>query len=104
MGEYSQAIDFLQRIVASLEGDLQHECFDMPGLASVLSRAWLVWCLAEQGRFGEGFDLWRRSHRDRRNVSITGIALSWPVSVSAFCNFKKGSLIVPSPCSNAGWL
>ena len=54
MGDYPQAMDFLRRSVASLEGDLQRERFDMPGLASVLSRAWLVWCLAEQGRFSEG--------------------------------------------------
>ena len=54
MGDYPRAIDFLSRNVASLEGDLQRERFDMPGLASVLSRAWLVWCLAEQGEFGEG--------------------------------------------------
>jgi tetratricopeptide (TPR) repeat protein len=54
MGDYPRAIDFLGRNTASLEGDLQRERFDMPGLASVLSRAWLVWCLAEQGRFSEG--------------------------------------------------
>ena len=54
MGDYPQAIDFLRRSVASLEGDLQRERFDMPGLPSVLSRSWLVWCLAEQGRFSEG--------------------------------------------------
>jgi class 3 adenylate cyclase/tetratricopeptide (TPR) repeat protein len=53
-GDYPRAIDFLLRNVASLDGNLQRECFDMPGLASVLSRAWLVWCLAEQGKFGEG--------------------------------------------------
>jgi class 3 adenylate cyclase/tetratricopeptide (TPR) repeat protein len=54
VGDYPRAIDFLLRNIASLEGDLQHECFDMPGLTSVLSRTWLVWCLAEQGKFGEG--------------------------------------------------
>jgi tetratricopeptide (TPR) repeat protein len=40
--------------VGALDGDLLYECFDLPGLASVLSRAWWVWCLAEQGMFGEG--------------------------------------------------
>jgi class 3 adenylate cyclase/tetratricopeptide (TPR) repeat protein len=55
LGDYPRAIDFLLHNVASLAGDLQHERFDMPGLASVLCRTWLVWCLAEQGRFDDGF-------------------------------------------------
>ena len=54
LGDCPRAIDFLLHNVASLDGDLQRERFDMPGLASVLSRAWLVWCLAEQGGFSEG--------------------------------------------------
>jgi tetratricopeptide (TPR) repeat protein len=54
LGDYPRAIDFLQRNVGALEGDLLYECFELPGLASVLSRAWWVWCLAEQGMFGEG--------------------------------------------------
>jgi class 3 adenylate cyclase/tetratricopeptide (TPR) repeat protein len=54
LGDYPRAIDFLQRNVSALEGDLLYECFDLPGLAAVLSRAWWVWCLAEQGMFGEG--------------------------------------------------
>jgi len=37
-----------------LEGDLIRERFGMPGLPSVLSRAWSVWCLGEQGAFAEG--------------------------------------------------
>jgi tetratricopeptide (TPR) repeat protein len=54
LGDYPRAIDFLQHNVGALEGNLLFERFDLPGLASVLSRAWWVWCLAEQGMFGEG--------------------------------------------------
>lgn len=54
LGDYLGAIDFLGRNVTALGGELLREYFDMPGLASVLSRAWLVWCLAEQGRFSKG--------------------------------------------------
>jgi class 3 adenylate cyclase/tetratricopeptide (TPR) repeat protein len=54
LGDYPYAVDLLGQNVTALGDDLLRECFDMPGLASVLSRAWLVWCLAEQGRFGEG--------------------------------------------------
>jgi class 3 adenylate cyclase/tetratricopeptide (TPR) repeat protein len=68
MGDYPQAIDFLRRSVASLEGDLQRERFDMPGLASVLSRSWLVWCLAEQGRFSEGLTYGEEALQIAENV------------------------------------
>jgi class 3 adenylate cyclase/tetratricopeptide (TPR) repeat protein len=68
MGDYPQAIDFLRRSVASLEGDLQRERFDMPGLASVLSRSWLVWCLAEQGRFSEGLAYGKEALQIAENV------------------------------------
>jgi tetratricopeptide (TPR) repeat protein len=54
LGDYPRAIGFLRHNVGALEGDLLYERFDLPGLASVLSRAWWVWCLAEQGMFGEG--------------------------------------------------
>jgi tetratricopeptide (TPR) repeat protein len=54
LGDYAQAVDFLRRNVTLLEGDLVREDFDLPGLASVLSRTWLVWSLAEQGKFSEG--------------------------------------------------
>jgi len=54
LGDYPRAIDFLQQNVNALEGELLYERFDLPGLASVLCRAWWVWCLAEQGMFGEG--------------------------------------------------
>jgi class 3 adenylate cyclase/tetratricopeptide (TPR) repeat protein len=54
LGNYPYAVDFLGQNVTALGGELLRECFGMSGLASVLSRAWLVWCLAEQGRFSEG--------------------------------------------------
>jgi tetratricopeptide (TPR) repeat protein len=54
LGAYPHAIDFLGQNVTALGSELLRERFDMPGLASVLCRAWLVWCLAEQGRFSEG--------------------------------------------------
>ena len=53
LGEYSKAADVLERNVTLLEGDLRQETFGLAGLPSVFSRAWLVLCLAEQGRFDE---------------------------------------------------
>jgi len=53
LGEYSKAIEVLERNVALLEGDLRQAMFGQEGLPSVFSRTWLALCLAEQGRFDE---------------------------------------------------
>ena len=37
----------------ALSGDLLREQFGMAGLPAVFARAWLGWCLAEQGQFAE---------------------------------------------------
>jgi tetratricopeptide (TPR) repeat protein len=54
LGDYLVAVDFLQWTIASLEGELLRERFGMAIVPSVLSRTWLVWCLAEVGAFAEG--------------------------------------------------
>jgi class 3 adenylate cyclase/tetratricopeptide (TPR) repeat protein len=51
VGDYRQAIDALRSNVDTLQGDRLGRRFGLVGLASVLSRAWLVWCLAETGEF-----------------------------------------------------
>jgi len=51
VGDYGQAIAVLRSNVDTLQGDLLGRRFGLVGLASVLSRAWLVWCLAETGEF-----------------------------------------------------
>ena len=53
LGNYAQAREFLTQPIASLEGDLLNEQFDMAGLPSVFSRAWMAICLAECGAFTE---------------------------------------------------
>jgi predicted ATPase len=54
LGDYRQAIDVLRWNVAVLTGELLQERLSLPGLASVLSRNWLVRCLVELGAFAEG--------------------------------------------------
>ncbi len=54
LGDYGRAADFFTRTITSLQGDLERERFDMPGLPSVYARTWLGWCLAEFGDFPEG--------------------------------------------------
>jgi tetratricopeptide (TPR) repeat protein len=54
LGDYRRAVDCFRRNVASLTGDLIRERFGMTGLPTVMSRTWLVWCLADLGAFDEG--------------------------------------------------
>jgi tetratricopeptide (TPR) repeat protein len=54
LGEYRRAVDYFNRNVASLTGELLRERFGMTGLPAVMSRTWLVSCLADLGEFDEG--------------------------------------------------
>ena len=54
LGDYRRAVDCFRRNVASLTGELIRERFGMTGLPSVMSRTWLVSCLADLGAFDEG--------------------------------------------------
>jgi class 3 adenylate cyclase/tetratricopeptide (TPR) repeat protein len=54
LGDHRRALDFFRQNVVSLKGNLIRERFGLPGAASVFSRTWLVWCLAEHGEFAEG--------------------------------------------------
>jgi tetratricopeptide (TPR) repeat protein len=54
LGEYRSAVDYFNRNVASLTGELLRQRFGMTGLPAVMSRTWLVGCLADLGEFDEG--------------------------------------------------
>ena len=54
LGEYRRAVDYFSRNVALLTGELRRERFGMSGLPAVMSRTWLVSCLADLGEFDEG--------------------------------------------------
>jgi tetratricopeptide (TPR) repeat protein len=54
LGDYHQAMGLLRRNVESLAGELIGERFGLTALPAVVSRAWLVRCLAELGVFPEG--------------------------------------------------
>ena len=54
LGDYRQAIEFLQKNVACLHGELRQERFGLHALPAVSSRYSLVFCLAECGAFTEG--------------------------------------------------
>jgi class 3 adenylate cyclase/tetratricopeptide (TPR) repeat protein len=52
-GDYRKGARHFTWNVEALTGDLARERFGLAGLAAVLSRAWLAWCLAECGEFAE---------------------------------------------------
>jgi predicted ATPase/class 3 adenylate cyclase len=54
LGDHRRAIELLRGNVDSLAGDLVREFFGLATLPAVISRAWLVRCLAELGTFPEG--------------------------------------------------
>ena len=54
LGEYRQAVNYFSRNVTCLKGERVHERCGMTGLPAVLSRTWLVSCLADLGEFDEG--------------------------------------------------
>jgi hypothetical protein len=54
LGTYRRAVDCFRRNVAALTGERSRERFGMTGLPAVMSRTWLVSCLADLGAFDEG--------------------------------------------------
>lgn len=91
LGEYRRAIDFLGQNVSSLTGPLLYERFGLPGIASVVSRSYLAWCLAELGEFAAGIA------RGEEAVRIAE-AVDHPFSLSnalfgvGFLYLRKGDL------------
>ena len=53
-GDYIQATDVLLGSVRALEGEAMFERYGLTWFPAVVARAWLVWALADQGRFAEG--------------------------------------------------
>jgi class 3 adenylate cyclase/tetratricopeptide (TPR) repeat protein len=54
VGDYPAAIDALQKTIGALEGQQRGQRLGWAGLPAVTSRAYMVGCLAELGRFGAG--------------------------------------------------
>jgi tetratricopeptide (TPR) repeat protein len=54
LGEYRRAIEFFKFNTDYVRGARAHDRFGLFGLPSVFSRAFLAYCFAELGEFGEG--------------------------------------------------
>ena len=102
LSDYGRAADYLRRVVASLQGELEREHFEMVSLPAVFARAWLGWCLAELGDFDEGATC------GREGISIAEAAdhahsrglAAWASEPSTSCAGIPGAR---SPCSSADW-
>ena len=70
LGDYRQAIELLNRNVATLTGEFLHERLHDVAPPSILSRTWLVGCLAEVGAFAEGITLGEEGVRIARAVDL----------------------------------
>jgi class 3 adenylate cyclase/tetratricopeptide (TPR) repeat protein len=70
LGDYRQAIALLSHNVAALTGEFLHARLSNIAPPSILSRAWLVWCLAEVGAFAEGLPLGDEGVRIARAVDL----------------------------------
>jgi tetratricopeptide (TPR) repeat protein len=90
LGDYRRAVDCFRRNVASLKGELIHERFGMTGLPAVMSRTWLVSCLADLGAFNEGTARGAEAVRLAEAVNHPDPILQ-PFSLTQAC-FALGSL------------
>jgi class 3 adenylate cyclase/tetratricopeptide (TPR) repeat protein len=53
-GDYRRAEDLLLKVLLLLGGERSRERFGLPGFPAVMTRCYLTWVLADQGRFNEG--------------------------------------------------
>jgi tetratricopeptide (TPR) repeat protein len=53
-GDYRQALDVSQRMIAGLTGKMLSERFGLPIFPGILARGYVAWCLAELGDFAAG--------------------------------------------------
>ena len=69
LGNFREAMGFLDTAVDALQGPLARERFGMTALPSVAAHTWLVWCCSELGVFDEGT---RRSEQSMRISASVG--------------------------------
>ncbi|MGI9509225.1 MAG: adenylate/guanylate cyclase domain-containing protein [Geminicoccaceae bacterium] len=56
-GNYERAEATFQSVVDRLKGDLSRDRCGLPFVPAVIARSWLVWSLAERGKFAAGLEI-----------------------------------------------
>jgi tetratricopeptide (TPR) repeat protein len=79
-GDYRQALDGAQRMIAVLTGELLSERFGLPTFPGLICRGNVAWCLAELGGFAEGAGIGEEALR-------LAEAMAQPTSMILVLNF-----------------
>jgi predicted ATPase len=88
LGDYRQAIALLSHNVAALTGEFLHARLSNIAPPSILSRAWVIWCLAEVGAFAEGIPLGEEGMRIARAVDLPYGLISASTGVGGLYLYK----------------
>jgi tetratricopeptide (TPR) repeat protein len=100
-GDFRQALDISQRVIASLTGELRYAHFGPPVLPAVVSRGHLAWSLAELGDFTEGNNVGEEAVRtaEEANQPLSiAVALTWV----GFLSRRQGALYRAIPLLERG--
>jgi DNA-binding SARP family transcriptional activator len=89
LGEYRRAIDILKRNVNLLTGARVSERYGMAGLPALLSRAWLISCLAEIGEFVDATTLAREGFAIADAIDQRW-SLAWLCFHAGLLHLRKG--------------
>jgi class 3 adenylate cyclase/tetratricopeptide (TPR) repeat protein len=96
-GNYRQSVEILSRVTETLQGDRRNEWLSGSGLlGSVISRARLVWCLAELGEFGEATAHGEEVLRTAREVDYPG-DLVYAYRSVGFVSLRRGAILQAIP-------
>ncbi|HVI86542.1 MAG TPA: AAA family ATPase, partial [bacterium] len=96
-GDYRQSVEILSRVTETLQGDRRNEWLSGSGLlGSVISRARLVWCLAELGEFREAAAQGEEVLRIAREVDYPG-DLVYAYRSVGFVSLRRGAILQAIP-------
>ena len=101
LGDYPRAVACFGRAVASIPSERRYERFALSGLLVVQGRVWLVWSLAEQGRFAEGRTFIDEAVRLAEQVEHTITLLHAYFGVGVL-SLRQGDLGHPRPRTRPG--
>jgi tetratricopeptide (TPR) repeat protein len=90
-GDYRQSAAILSPVAEILQGDRRYEWLIGAGLASVGSRARLVWCLAELGEFAEAMARGQEALQIAREADQPG-SLVFAYRSLGFVSLRRGAI------------
>jgi class 3 adenylate cyclase/tetratricopeptide (TPR) repeat protein len=91
LGDYRRATVLLRKNVEALQGELLHQRFGLPFVASAASCGWLIRCLAEVGEFAKGLAHGEEAVRVAEAVDDSFTLIDAYYSVGYLC-LRKGEI------------